>query len=114
MSSTGASMARCFCSLTRRSADSAATRAASAFAAVVAAALAARADEKTPVRFDFEADTPGEAPKGFEFGRTGEGRPGKWVVRAEEGAPTGKHALVQTDADDTDNRFCVAFTGPEL
>ena len=65
-------------------------------------ALAASADEKAPTTFDFEHDAPGGEPHGFEYGRTGEGRPGKWVVRAMEGATSGTHALVQTDADDTD------------
>ena len=79
-----------------------------------ALALAASADEKAPTTFDFEHDAPGGEPHGFEYGRTGEGRPGKWVVRVEEGATSGTHALVQTDADDTDNRFCVAHAGPPL
>src|SRR5205807_7015900 len=70
--------------------------------------------EKAPMKFDFEHDEPGQAPSGFEFGRTGEGRPGKWVVREEEGAPSGTRALVQTDADQTDFRFCVAHAGPPL
>lgn len=77
-------------------------------------ALAAAAGDKAPVKFDFESDAPGEPPKGFELGRTGEGRPGKWVVREEEGAPSGTKALVQTDADPTDFRFPLAYTGPDL
>ena len=82
--------------------------------ALCAASVSASADDKAQVKFDFEHDAPGGEPHGFEFGRTGEGRPSKWVVREEEGAPSGKFALVQTDADDTDNRFCVAHAGPAL
>jgi hypothetical protein len=82
--------------------------------ALLAASVTASAEEKAPIKFDFEQDSPDGPPKGFEFGRTGEGRPGKWVVVAQEGAPGGKHVLVQQDADDTDYRFAVAFTGPEL
>jgi hypothetical protein len=83
-------------------------------AAACATALVAFAEEKEPMKFDFEHDDVGEAPHGFEFGRTGEGRQGKWIVRPEEGAPSGKKALVQTDADDTDNRFCLAYAGPAM
>ena len=39
---------------------------------VLAAPLAA--DEKKAIQFDFESDGIGEPPKGFEFGRTGQGR----------------------------------------
>src|SRR5258708_951823 len=72
------------------------------------------ADEKAPVTFNFDSDQAGAAPRGFEFGRTGDGRPGKWVVKAETDAPSAPNILAQTDADDTDYRFPVAFTGPEL
>jgi hypothetical protein len=65
-------------------------------------------------RFDFESDKPGEPPQGFSFGRTGKGPPGKWVVQAVEDAPSGKNVLAQTDADRTDYRFPVAYTGPDL
>jgi hypothetical protein len=33
---------------------------------------------------------------------------------ASKGAPSGRNVLAQIDADSTDNRFPVAFTGPEL
>jgi hypothetical protein len=74
-------------------------------------ALAQQGPEK---RFDFEADTPGAPPQGFSFGRTGKGAPGKWVVQAVDSAPSGKNVLVQTDADTTDYRFPIAYTGPDL
>lgn len=78
------------------------------------AAPVAAGDKAGPMKFDFEADEAGKPPKRFEFGRTGRGKQGAWLVRAEEGAPSGKQALVQTDTDDTDYRFPFAFTGPAL
>src|SRR5207248_2369603 len=45
----------------------------------------AAAEEKPSVTFNFDADKPGEPPKGFELARTGQGAEGKWVVRAAEG-----------------------------
>jgi hypothetical protein len=75
-----------------------------------------RADE--PVRrstWTFEGDSPGKPPGGFSFARTGEGKQGSWIVRAEPGAPSGKAVLAQVDQDDTDYRFPLAITsGPEL
>ncbi len=56
-----------------------------------------------------DVDKPGSPPDGFSFGRTGEGREGAWMVRAEPGAPSGGNVLAQTDADSTDNRFPVAY-----
>src|SRR5438094_9807335 len=64
--------------------------------------------------FDFESDTAGQPPKGFEFALTGKGKPGKWVVQAVADAPSGKNVLAQTDGDETDYRFPIAYTGPEL
>ena len=64
--------------------------------------------------FDFESDTPGQSPKEFELGLTGKGKPGKWIVQAVDDAPTGKNVLMQTDGDDTDYRFPIAYTCPEL
>jgi len=56
---------------------------------------------------DFEADAIGSPPAGFEFGRTGGGAEGKWIVRNEKGADK-NHVLVQESADPTDYRFPVA------
>src|SRR6266496_2830872 len=58
--------------------------------------------------WDFQGDKVDEAPAGFSFGKTGQGRPGKWVVRTDPSAPAGDHVLAQVDADDTDYRFPVA------
>jgi hypothetical protein len=43
-------------------------------------------------------------PAGFSFGRTGQGKEGKWVVLAVKDAPSGGNVLAQTDADKTDYR----------
>jgi hypothetical protein len=74
-------------------------------AGVVALSTLARAAE--PRKRDFEADAVGAPPAGFEFGRTGSGAEGKWVVRLEKGGAT-NHVLVQESADKTDYRFPVA------
>jgi len=64
--------------------------------------------------WSFDSDKPETAPTGFAFGRTGGGREGRWVVRAEKGAPSAPNVLAQVDTDATDYRFPVAFTGPEM
>ncbi len=56
---------------------------------------------------DFESDAVGAPPAGFEFGRTGNGAEGKWVIRIEKGGNK-NHVLVQESADPTDYRFPVA------
>lgn len=81
--------------------------------AVVVWAGSALADN-TPVTLGFDADAVDQAPKGFDLGRTGNGKVGKWVVKAEKDAPSGKNVLAQVDADDTDYRFPIAYTGPAL
>lgn len=77
-------------------------------------ALGALAQEGSATRFDFESDKPGEPPPGFSFGRTGKGPPGKWMIEAVDDAPSGKNVLVQMDADRTDYRFPIAYTGPDM
>ena len=95
-----------------------ATPASNAPAAPVAAASATAAapltaDSSASVGstkvWSFDTDAPGAPPKGFSFGRTGDGREGKWIVRAEADAPTGPNVLTQTDADASDYRFPIAF-----
>jgi hypothetical protein len=76
--------------------------------------LGALAQDRPLNRFDFETDKPGDPPQGFSLGRTGKGSPGKWLILAVDDAPSGKNVLVQTDADRTDYRFPIAYTGPEL
>jgi hypothetical protein len=70
--------------------------------------IGAAAAQDAARTWDFQADGVGEAPAGFSFGRTGQGRPGKWVVRSDPSAPAGDHVLAQVDTDDTDYRFPVA------
>jgi hypothetical protein len=65
--------------------------------------------------WDFQGDAVNAPPAGFSFGRTGQGREGKWVVLTDPSAPSGDHVLAQTDADDTDYRFPVAVANaPEV
>ncbi len=68
-------------------------------------ALAQRVESKV---WGFEGDRVNGPPAGFSFGRTGDGRPGKWVVLVDITAPAGDHVLAQVDPDDTDYRFPVA------
>ncbi len=55
----------------------------------------------------FDSMTVGQPPTGFAFGRTGSGRPGRWVVRFVADAPSGPNVLAQEDSDRTDYRFPV-------
>lgn len=66
------------------------------------------AEKASPIIWDFEQDQAGNPPVGFSFGRTGEGRPGRWVIASDKNASSGVHLLAQTDADPTDYRFPVA------
>jgi hypothetical protein len=61
-----------------------------------------------PILETFEDDPADAAPAGFAFGRTGKGALGKWLVKAEAGAPSGTKVLAQVDADSTNFRFPVA------
>src|SRR5215471_7190611 len=67
----------------------------------------AKPPEELSARYDFEKDAIGKAPTGFTSYATGGGPEGKWVVQEMAGAPSGKHVVVQTDADSTDTRFPV-------
>ena len=53
----------------------------------------------------------GTAPAEFEFGRTGQGGPGQWVVVAEPTASSGR-AIEQSSTDQTDYRFPLAIYKP--
>jgi hypothetical protein len=50
----------------------------------------------------------GKAPSDFDFGRTGQGTPGKWVVIADATATAGR-AIEQSSGDKTDYRFPLAI-----
>ena len=75
-------------------------------AAPAAAAPTATAGNTGSKKWDFESDKAGGPPAGFAFGRTGDGREGKWLVRADGGG----NVLAQTDADTSDYRFPIAWT----
>ena len=57
--------------------------------------------------FNFDSDAVGKAPARFSSYATGGGPAGKWLVTEMSGAPSGRHVVVQTDADPTDTRFPV-------
>src|SRR5713101_1418286 len=77
--------------------------------------LAQSGNEKPSTKtWNFDSDAVGKPPAGFSFGRTGKGAEGQWVVRSENDAPSKPNVLAQVSTDDTDYRFPVAFTGPEL
>jgi hypothetical protein len=71
-------------------------------------------EKSTAKTWNFDSDTVGKAPSGFSFGRTGSGAEGQWVVRAENDAPSKPNVLAQISTDNTDYRFPVAFTGPDM
>src|SRR5436190_20039244 len=63
----------------------------------------------------FDSSNIGQAAVGFSFGRTGSGRPGRWVVRAAADAPSAPNVLAQEDSDRTDYRFPLALAdGPNF
>src|SRR5689334_17343186 len=55
--------------------------------------------------WSFDTDKPDAPPTGFSFGRTGSGKPGTWVIKAEPDAPSKPSLLAQVDTDRTDYRF---------
>jgi hypothetical protein len=57
----------------------------------------------------FDTDKVGAPPSAFTFGRTGEGKEGRWAIVAAADAPSKPNVLAQLDADTTDYRFPVAF-----
>ena len=75
---------------------------------VVAMFVATAASAET---WNFDADPVNAPPAGFSFGRTGKGKPGRWVVQAEKDAPSAGNVLAQLDTDTTDYRFPVAVAG---
>jgi hypothetical protein len=79
-------------------------------AVMVTICTAAHAEDAGAAKrvWNFDADTVDAPPAGFVFGRTGSGRPGRWIVRSEAAAPSGANVLAQVDTDDTDYRFPVA------
>ena len=53
----------------------------------------------------------GSTPTDFDFGLTGQGRPGQWVVTRDASA-TGGRVIEQSNADRTDYRFPIAIYKP--
>ncbi|HET9554743.1 MAG TPA: hypothetical protein VFP50_17380 [Anaeromyxobacteraceae bacterium] len=78
-------------------------------AAVALATLAGGALAQAGARFDFQADALDAPPAGFTFARTGQGAPGRWVVKLDPTSPAGDHVLAQVDGDTTGYRFPVAI-----
>jgi len=72
---------------------------------IALATIAAAASAET---WNFDAGQINSPPAGFSLGRTGNGRPGRWVVQAEKDAPSAENVLAQVDPDATDYRFPVA------
>jgi hypothetical protein len=75
---------------------------------VVCVLIAATASAEEGRSYHFDGDKADAPPAGFRFGRTGQGKKGRWVVKAAEGAPSGANVLAQVDTDNTDYRFPVA------
>ncbi|MGH7949830.1 MAG: hypothetical protein ACREQF_11430 [Candidatus Binataceae bacterium] len=80
-----------------------------AFSAIVPT-IALASDAAASKTWNFDSDAAGALPTGFMFARTGSGREGRWVVRADPSAPSGGNILAQLDTDDTDYRFPLAVT----
>ena len=53
----------------------------------------------------------GAAPADFDFGLTGQGGPGQWVITRDASASGGR-AIEQSSADRTDYRFPLAIYKP--
>jgi hypothetical protein len=84
--------------------------AAIAACAIACAASAGLAQQRTTMIAIEKMDV-GGPPPGFEFARTGQGGPGQWVV-VNDPTATGGHAIEQSSADQTDNRFPLAIYSP--
>src|SRR5688500_12829824 len=65
-----------------------------------ARAGSAAATPPTARAFSFDTDQVDSPPPGFSFGRTGSGRPGRWLVRPDGTAPSAPNVLAQLDDDD--------------
>ena len=82
-----------------------------ALGAVAAWALLAAGSSAQTVTF--ETEVPGQPPKDFDFGVSGEGGPGRWSVVLDKTAAGGK-ALAQLSTHTAENRFLVAIYRPAV
>lgn len=65
-------------------------------------------DQAAAKSWSFDEEAADGAPSDFSFGLTGRGALGRWVIKAEPGAPSGSNVLAQLDPDKTSFRFPVA------
>jgi hypothetical protein len=84
---------------------------AAAVACAIACAGSAVLAQKGAPMIAIETMDIGAAPVDFDFGLTGQGRPGQWVVTRDASA-TGGRAIEQSSADRTDYRFPLAIYKP--
>src|SRR6266542_3245965 len=54
---------------------------------LILVALGVAAAQDAAKTWDFQGDEVDDSPAGFSFGKTGQGRAGKWVVRMDPSAP---------------------------
>jgi len=92
----------------RRFASASRNRVAAALACVIACGGSAGLSQTGVPMIAIDTMTVGTAPTGFEFARTGQGRPSQWAVVADATA-TGGRAIEQTSTDTTDYRFPLAI-----
>ena len=82
--------------------------AATTLACALACADSAGFSQTGAIMIAIDKMTVGAVPAGFEFARTGQGRPSQWSVVADATA-TGGRAIEQTSTDTTDYRFPLAI-----
>ena len=58
--------------------------------------------------WSFDSDPVDAPPPGFRCEKTGGGAPGRWIMRAEDDAPSARNVLAQVDPDDTNGRLPIA------
>jgi hypothetical protein len=87
--------------------------AATVLACATACAASAGFAETGALMIAIDKMTPGAAPTGFEFARTGRGGPAQWTVITDTSAGVGL-AIEQTSTDMTDYRFPLAIYQPVL
>src|SRR6185436_9345598 len=82
------------------------------FAAALAGALACTGStglaQRNATMIAIETMTAGNAPADFEFGRTGQGGPPRWLV-VDDATAAGGRAIEQASTDRTDYRFPLAI-----